>query len=86
MSFRSTLVLRLSQSWQLKHDATNDYTQLIRQQYKEVIRFQISSMLKQREDPYKHPHYKLLPPFQNVGRFDFSRFIYFAMYLDICYI
>jgi len=28
----------------------------------------------------------LLPPFQNVGRFDFSRFIYFAVYLDICYI
>ena len=28
----------------------------------------------------------LLPLFQNVGRFDFSRFIYFAMYLDICYI
>ena len=28
----------------------------------------------------------LLPPFQNVGRFDFFRFIYFAMYLDICYI
>ena len=30
--------------------------------------------------------YQVLPPFQNVGRFDFSRFIYFAMYLDICYI
>jgi len=28
----------------------------------------------------------LLPPFQNVGRFDFFRFIYFAMYLDIYYI
>ena len=26
----------------------------------------------------------LLPPFQNVDRFDFSKFIYFAMYLDIC--
>jgi len=25
----------------------------------------------------------LLPPFQNIGRFGFSRFIYFAMYLDI---
>ena len=25
----------------------------------------------------------LLPPFQNVSHFDFSRFIYFAMYLDI---
>ena len=24
----------------------------------------------------------LLPPFQNVGYFDFFRFIYFAMYLD----
>ena len=30
--------------------------------------------------------YQVFPPFQNVGRFDFSRFIYFAMYLDICYI
>ena len=28
----------------------------------------------------------LLPPFQNLGRFDFFRFIYFVMYLDICYI
>ena len=28
----------------------------------------------------------LLHPFQNVGCFDFSRFIYFAMDLDICYI
>ena len=28
----------------------------------------------------------LLPPFQNVGRFDFYRFIYFAMNLDIYYI
>ena len=25
----------------------------------------------------------VLPTFENVGRFDFSRFIYFAMYLDI---
>jgi len=24
--------------------------------------------------------------FQNVGRFDFSIFIYFTMYLDICHI
>ena len=28
----------------------------------------------------------LLSPFQNVGRFDFSKFIYFAMYLNIYYI
>jgi len=28
----------------------------------------------------------LLPPFQNVGRFDIFRFIYFVMDLDICYI
>ena len=28
----------------------------------------------------------LLPPFQNIGRFDFFRFIYFAIYLDIYYI
>ena len=28
----------------------------------------------------------VFPPFQNICRFDFSRFIYFAMYLDICHI
>jgi len=28
----------------------------------------------------------LLPPFQNISCFDFFIFIYFAMYLDICYI
>ena len=28
----------------------------------------------------------VLYPFQNVGRFDFFRFIYFTMYLNICYI
>ena len=28
----------------------------------------------------------LTPSVQNVGCFDFSRFIYFVMYLDICYI
>ena len=27
----------------------------------------------------------ILPPFQNVGYFDFFRFIYFAMDLDICF-
>ena len=30
--------------------------------------------------------YIVLSSFQNIGCFDFSRFIYFAMYLDICYI
>jgi hypothetical protein len=30
--------------------------------------------------------FKVLPPFQNVGRFDFSSFIDFAMHLDIHYI
>ena len=29
---------------------------------------------------------QLLPLFQNVVRFDFSKFIYFIMYLNICYI
>jgi len=28
----------------------------------------------------------ILPPFQNVGHFDISKFIYFTMNLDICYI
>jgi len=28
----------------------------------------------------------ILPPFQNIGRFDFSRFIVFAMHLDITYV
>ena len=28
----------------------------------------------------------LLPLFQYIGRFDFSKFIYFAMYINICYI
>ena len=35
---------------------------------------------------FLHKPTLLLPPFQNIGRFDFSRFIYFAMYLDISYI
>ena len=30
--------------------------------------------------------YYILPPFQNVGRFDFFRFIVFAMHLDITYV
>ena len=30
--------------------------------------------------------YLLLPPFQIVGRFGFSRFIVFAMHLDIIYV
>ena len=30
--------------------------------------------------------YTVLPPFQNVGRFGFSRFIVFAMHLDITYV
>ena len=29
---------------------------------------------------------QLLPPFQNVGRFNFSKFIVFAKHLDISYI
>jgi len=29
---------------------------------------------------------RVLSPFQNVVRFDFFRFIYFTIYLDICYI
>ena len=28
----------------------------------------------------------ILPPFQNACRFDFSKFISFVTYLDICYI
>ena len=30
--------------------------------------------------------YLVLPPFQNVGRFGFSRFIVFAMHLNITYV
>ena len=30
--------------------------------------------------------YQILPPFQNVGRFGFFRFIVFAMHLDITYV
>jgi hypothetical protein len=29
---------------------------------------------------------KILPPFQFVSRFSFSRFIHFDMYLDIVYV
>ena len=28
----------------------------------------------------------IFPPFQNVGRFDFSKFIVFDMHLDIIYV
>jgi hypothetical protein len=37
--------------------------------------------LKKREIRVQKDKYILLPPFQNVGHFDFSRFITFAMHL-----